>query len=112
MSPAALGGVPIRTRIAASPNSQIKDGIVGAGHPDGPAAVLPASPCQVHGRFTRSGNGVETPHFTAGARVKRGDEARMPNSPPATPTMTLSLTTKRRQRHRVAGIRIGDLNIP
>ena len=62
--------VPVGTGIADAPVGQIQLRIVGAGNPDGSAAVLPgiARPCLMAG-LARAGDRVEPPGFFAGRGI-------------------------------------------
>ena len=68
--------IKVRARIAGAPVRQVEIGIVGAGHPDGAAAMFPiaSAPAIVAG-LIRIGNRIEVPGLFAGLGFEGGDEA-------------------------------------
>ena len=99
-----IGRVEHRHRIAGAPDGLVGRRIVGAGHPDGAAAglpgvvlVLPGLAAGLAGRR----DGVLAPEQLAGRGIERRRSSRARRwSPPAAPTMILSLIGERRRRDR------------
>ena len=90
-----LAAVPVGRGIAGAEVDEVRLGVVRAAVPDAGAAGLPrvARPRLVAG-LALAGDRVEAPDFFAGlSRRRRQMNPRTPRSPPAMPTMILSLTT-------------------
>src|SRR4051794_19261494 len=68
--------IPIRPRISRAPVDGVRLRLVGAGHPGGGRAGLPALALPgIVARLPLGGNGVEAPGALAGFRVIRVDES-------------------------------------
>ena len=107
-----LVGQP-RTRIADAPIHQVEFGIVGAGHPNGTAAVLVriAFP-GVAVLFARAWNRVNAPRFFTGLRIERGEESANAHLAARTADHDLVFDDQRRERAVIALRVIGNLRIP
>ena len=103
----------VRPRIAGAPVGEIGVRVVGARHPGGCAAVLPAvaRPGLVAG-LARSRHSPEAPRPLAGAGVVGVEEASHPVLGARDAHDDLVFHRQGRTGHRVTGLVVGDLDIP
>ena len=95
--------------VAGAPEGHVALGIVGAGHPDRGAAVLPgvAFPGVVTG-LARAGDGVGLPDLLAALGIVGGDEAAHAELAARDADHDLAVHDQRRHGHVVALLPVGD----